>query len=204
MNNHNNIRYYDSLRKIARHEMPGTSDHGEFFFDVLGIAQAVHTLQQRFFSGEGVSAGRFAVMVMLGLEEGVVRRPAELAAAVGVTRPTITGVLDALEKEGFLKRELDSHDRRSFRVESTPLGRNALRYLMQGYFTTVLKFSERFSTDERSALRELALKLSASSALPEEVPVCEIVAPQEAEPAVEAPAPALAAPPIAAPTIAAA
>ena len=47
----------------------------------------------------------------------------ELAAETGTRATTLTGVLDRLENRGFLTRELDAADRRSFRLPLTEAGR---------------------------------------------------------------------------------
>ena len=46
----------------------------------------------------------------------------ELAAETGTRATTLTGVLDRLESRGFLTRELDAADRRSFRLPLTEAG----------------------------------------------------------------------------------
>jgi DNA-binding MarR family transcriptional regulator len=47
----------------------------------------------------------------------------ELSAGTGTRSSTLTGVLDRLESRGFLTRELDAADRRSFRLPLTEAGR---------------------------------------------------------------------------------
>ena len=47
----------------------------------------------------------------------------ELAAETGTRATTLTGVLDRLENRGYLARELDAADRRSFRLPLTDAGR---------------------------------------------------------------------------------
>jgi MarR family transcriptional regulator, organic hydroperoxide resistance regulator len=46
----------------------------------------------------------------------------ELSAETGTRATTLTGVLDRLESRGYLTRELDATDRRSFRLPLTPAG----------------------------------------------------------------------------------
>ena len=47
----------------------------------------------------------------------------ELSAESGTRATTLTGVLDRLENRGYLTRELDPADRRSFRLPLTEAGR---------------------------------------------------------------------------------
>jgi len=46
----------------------------------------------------------------------------ELSAETGTRATTLTGVLDRLESRGYLTRELDAADRRSFRLPLTEAG----------------------------------------------------------------------------------
>jgi DNA-binding MarR family transcriptional regulator len=46
----------------------------------------------------------------------------ELSAETGTRATTLTGVLDRLESRGYLTRELDATDRRSFRLPLTETG----------------------------------------------------------------------------------
>ena len=46
----------------------------------------------------------------------------ELSAETGTRATTLTGVLDRLESRGYLRRELDPTDRRSFRLPLTDAG----------------------------------------------------------------------------------
>ena len=48
--------------------------------------------------------------------------PSELGERLIVTRATVTGLLDSLERRGFVLRSANPADRRSLLVEITPLG----------------------------------------------------------------------------------
>jgi DNA-binding MarR family transcriptional regulator len=48
--------------------------------------------------------------------------PSELGDRLIVTRATVTGLLDSLERRGFVRRSAHPIDRRSLVVEITPLG----------------------------------------------------------------------------------
>ena len=62
-----------------------------------------------------------------GLVLGILRdqgplAPSELGARLIVTRATVTGVVDSLERRGFVRRAPNPSDRRSVLVEITPQG----------------------------------------------------------------------------------
>ena len=65
--------------------------------------------------------------------------PSELGERLIVTRATVTGLLDSLERRGFVTRSANPADRRSLVVEISPAGLvvlQALRTLIHGYERT--------------------------------------------------------------------
>jgi DNA-binding MarR family transcriptional regulator len=72
-----------------------------------------------------LSEGRFAVLLLLRQSPSKLA-PSELAEQAGVTRATMTGLLDGLVRDGFVNREETKNDRRSFAVSLTPKGRRVV------------------------------------------------------------------------------
>src|SRR5512135_634372 len=69
-----------------------------------------------------------------GLVLGILRdrgpmSPSALSERLIVTRATVTGVLDSLERRGFVRRSANPDDRRSLVVEITPAGLEVLTEL---------------------------------------------------------------------------
>lgn len=62
------------------------------------------------------------INVLANLADGRARSVRELASETGTRATTLTGVLDRLERRGYLVRELDPADRRSFRITLTKSG----------------------------------------------------------------------------------
>jgi DNA-binding MarR family transcriptional regulator len=61
------------------------------------------------------------------LDAGLPRSAGELATAAGVSPPTATRMLDALERSGLVRRARADHDRRCVHVELTAAGAAAAR-----------------------------------------------------------------------------
>ena len=57
----------------------------------------------------------------------------EFAAAVGISRPTATGVMTTLEERGFVRRRKDDDDGRMVLVRLTPKGRRTIEGLFPRY-----------------------------------------------------------------------
>lgn len=69
-----------------------------------------------------------------GLVLGILRdhgsmTPSQLGERLIVTRATVTGLLDSLERTGFVRRTANPADRRSLVVEITPVGLTAAQEL---------------------------------------------------------------------------
>jgi DNA-binding MarR family transcriptional regulator len=65
------------------------------------------------------------INTLANLADGRSRNVRELSTDTGTRATTLTGVLDRLERRGYLARELDPADRRSFRIAVTEPGRAA-------------------------------------------------------------------------------
>lgn len=91
---------------------------------IAGVVLHNHAVAQRV--GLGVSDSQF--LSLLGLHGPLT--PGRLAELTGLTTGTVTGVLDRLEKAGFVRRERDVGDRRKVLVTPVP---EAMAVLGQHY-----------------------------------------------------------------------
>jgi DNA-binding MarR family transcriptional regulator len=85
--------------------------------------------------------------------------PAELADAAGVTRATMTGLIDTLERDGLAKRVRDAKDRRMMSVNLTPKGRKLLEAVMPIHFRGMAKIMSPLKETERKTLVRLLNKI---------------------------------------------
>jgi len=72
----------------------------------------------------GISLPQYRLLVSAS---GEPQRASELADAVGVSRPTLTSLVDGLEASGLVRRVPEPTDRRGIRLELTEAGRDARR-----------------------------------------------------------------------------
>lgn len=79
----------------------------------------------------GMTYARGRVVAALHASGPVVMRA--LSQAVGVTPRTITGLIDALETDGWVERRAHPTDRRATIVALTPAAEEAFGRLLQGY-----------------------------------------------------------------------
>ncbi|MDR1151111.1 MAG: MarR family transcriptional regulator [Bifidobacteriaceae bacterium] len=106
---------------------------------------------------------QFRVMGLVAV--GGPTRSGELASALGVSRATMTGLLDRLEQAGLVERSTDPRDARGRLATATEAGRDALRGLLE---TAVLKdkgfVDDVAVADLRALLQGLSAVLAAISA----------------------------------------
>ncbi len=132
----------------------------EAFLNLLRTGDVVFGAEGRFLAQHGISQGRFNVLMLLGrCGGGEPSTPAALAEEAGVTRATMTGLIDTLEKDGWARREMDPGDRRTVLVRLTGKGQALLDSVLPDYFRCVSEIMEPLSVGERRELVSLLQKL---------------------------------------------
>lgn len=107
--------------------------------------------------GELASAGAIPLHwydVLIELYEAPERRLRmhELAQNVVLSRSGLTRLVDRLEKEEFLRREIDANDRRGFYVILTDRGLEAMRAAWKTYEAGIARYFAAYLNDDEAAL----------------------------------------------------
>ncbi len=76
-----------------------------------------------------------------------------------MTRATITGLLDGLERDGFVTRRSGLDDRRKIAVVLTGLGRKTARNLLDEHSAWIASLFAGFTTDERQTFHMLLQRI---------------------------------------------
>lgn len=97
------------------------------------------------------------MMVAILEEDGLL--PSELADKTSQDRATTTGLLDRLEKDGWIERKADGKDRRSLRIFLTPHALNHKDNLLELFEKTNQKFLNCFTQDEWSQMQDFLDRL---------------------------------------------
>jgi DNA-binding MarR family transcriptional regulator len=79
----------------------------------------------------------------------------ELSMRMMVTGGNVTGITDGLEKEGLVVREMDTSDRRVYRVRLTPEGQRQFRRMAAEHEQWVVALFEGLSARSKGQLVEL-------------------------------------------------
>lgn len=169
---------YECLLEAAK-EFPELDPSAvEAFLHLLRTGDEAFAVTDGNLSEHSISHGRFGVLMLLWRSTqpsadkmaGAVdcecgpRTPAELAEAAGVTRATMTGLVDTLERDGLVKREPDPADRRTISVRLTAKGEKFLGEFLPGHFKLISELMAPLSESERKTLVRLLGKIQQHAA----------------------------------------
>lgn len=130
---------------------------------MLGVKQAGEEVQasildvlQRDYQ---LSEGKFCTLIVLHQHaEGVT--PSALATHVGVTRATISTMLQRLERDGLVELAPSTTDKRAKLVRLTARGRSFMDEILPAHYLRVTRLMERLTHAEQRELIRLLAKLT--------------------------------------------
>ncbi len=99
--------------------------------------------------------GRWWVLILLMREESLTSTPSMLADKLGVSRATMTGLIDGLEYSGLVERVFDKQDRRSVLVKLTHAGQAKLDIVMPDYYRRLRQCMKDLNEQQREQLQQL-------------------------------------------------
>lgn len=107
------------------------------------------------FSKYNVSDGKFAILIQLYLKDDYMATPSELSANAKVTKSTITGLLDGLEKDNIIERCNHKTDRRMLLIKLTDKGISLMNEIIPIHFNLLSDLFESLGTNNINALKAL-------------------------------------------------
>lgn len=123
--------------------------------DILQTAAAMRMhLHEQFFRDQ-LSEGRFTVLALLLTAQDWCLTPSQLASNSGVTRATMTGLLDGLEQSKFVERRADKNDRRKITVHLKRSGREHVLLLAPEFFAALGDVGAALPEAKRKTLSSL-------------------------------------------------
>lgn len=106
------------------------------------------------FSRFGLSTGRYRLLADLEDHEGELL-PSQLAEHLGVTRATVTGLIDNLKRDGLVSRRMSAEDGRQRSVVLTESGATKLREMANEHYERLEAMVRLLSIEERSVFLDL-------------------------------------------------
>lgn len=152
---------YDALRELARFAPSADPSAIETLMALLRVAGECLQALDSHFSAHSLSQGRFSVLTFLEQAGDSGLSATQLAEKSMVTRATMTGLIDALEREGLARRFPHPTDRRTNIIRITPKGSQILRSIMPDHFQAMGKIMEGLNVEQRETLRGLLTEVLA-------------------------------------------
>ena len=125
------------------------------FLMLLRVATDLSLALDACLSKHDLVQGRWWVLILLMREQDLTSQPSVLAEKLGVTRATMTGLLDGLEQGGLVQRVSSPQDRRSIQVKLTAAGQAKLDAVMPDYYSRLRLCMQGLSEDQRSDLQNI-------------------------------------------------
>lgn len=109
----------------------------------------------------GLSQGRFLILIVMNRKPDEATSPSVLAEKIGVTRATMTRLIDGLEKDGLIRRSPHETDRRQQVIRLTAAGRGIMEDLLPDYWSRLYTLMSGLDNTEQAALISLLTKVAA-------------------------------------------
>lgn len=106
-----------------------------------------------------IKPGQFQVLAALRRRDPLPMTPTELARAAILTSSAMTAVLDRLEEQGLIRREIDAEDRRARRVTITEKGRTLINRALDQRMAQHRALNAALTLEERETLSGILRKL---------------------------------------------
>jgi DNA-binding MarR family transcriptional regulator len=133
------------------------------FLQVLLVGDELFRGASTTFRSFQISKGKFLLMMQLfNKGDGTLneRSPADLAEALNVTRATVTGLLDGLQRDGLIERKQAQTDRRMVQVSLTQSGLGLIDQLLPLHFARIQELMAGIDPSEKEQMRSLLSKLT--------------------------------------------
>ena len=131
------------------------------FLHLLRVATDLSVALDACLSKHGLLQGRWWVLILLMREDSKTSTPSVLAEKAGVTRATMTGLIDGLEQSGLVERVDIKNDRRSVLIRLTDAGQAKLDAVMPDYYRRVRQCMQALDSEKRNQLQQILALINA-------------------------------------------
>lgn len=115
--------------------------------------------EQQPFAGCKPSEIRVLFCIKHGAKAGVPMKVSEISKMMHVTSPTITQLLNSLEPNGFIERQVDPEDRRSVGIKLTEKGEWVTERAWEGFLTALQGLIDYLGEEDSERLTDLLFKV---------------------------------------------
>src|SRR5919108_2601166 len=126
---------------------------------LLRVMRLAAYLERDLAASCAVKPGQFQVLAALRRRDPLPMTATELARAAILTSGAMTAVLDRLEEQGLIRRDVDSEDRRARRITITEKGRTLINRALDQRMAQHRALNAALTMEEREALSAILRKL---------------------------------------------
>lgn len=124
----------------------------EVYLNLIHIVDLLSEKEEAYLAKYDLSQARFVVLKLLSIaEEGSVKS-SDIADRAAVSKATMTGLLDALERQGLIERIIGKEDRRVIFVKLSKKGKSLLARMTPGYFKCISQMTSVLREEERKRI----------------------------------------------------
>lgn len=145
----------ETTRALARRYSSLDPTAVEAYLSIVVTGNAISRAIESYLARHDIAPGRFGVLMYLLRKKERRGLPSAMAEWLGVTRATITGLLDGLERDGLVRREPHDRDGRMTHVALTAKGQACLDRLLPDYFRMTGGMVASLDERERRTLTRL-------------------------------------------------
>lgn len=151
-------KYKALLSEAQKRNLPDI-DSIQLCFKTLSLASNIDRDCASQLAVHDLSEGRFVLLFLLDASgEGIA--PKVLADQAGITRATVTGLLDGLERDGLVERHANIEDRRALNIQLTSKGKLIAKKVFDQHSRWIADLFGNLSLQERNQLSTLLEKVS--------------------------------------------
>jgi len=140
------------LHQELKLKQPLASVNHEALLSLVRTSALMQKLSDRFFSRFGLTDVQFNILMILKEHGSAGLSQQELSEHLIVTKSNVVGLIDRLERSGYVKRMSHPSDRRFNQIVLTPLGRKLELKIEESYFTEVDKMMNALSNSQKTAV----------------------------------------------------
>lgn len=126
-------------------------------FLVGRVSRKLNRITKESITPYGLTTSQFFLLIALYEENGILI--SKLAKKVALDKATLTGIIDRLERDGFVERRNDPEDRRAIRIYLTPKAESLREELLEIYHRNNAKFLSVLSDEEKEIFERVVQKL---------------------------------------------
>lgn len=160
------IPRYEALGEYAQRYPELDPVSYEAFLVLMHTGGRIRSVVDQYLTRQGTTHARFIVLAKLNREITTPIQASELASCVGVTKQTMSSLLDGLAKDGYIRRLEDPSDKRVSLVALTQTGQVFLNRVLPGLFRAQSAMMKGLSQDELRLLATLLRRLWSSIECP--------------------------------------